>query len=67
MRLPLAALGMIGDRWHADIALGQASSLPSVLVHHGETRPEDLGGSHFKPTTVFDPLGAAADRPASIG
>ena len=35
MRLPLAAPGMIGDRRYADIALGQASTLPTVRVLSG--------------------------------
>ncbi|MCU0485550.1 MAG: HAD-IIA family hydrolase [Anaerolineales bacterium] len=61
MGLPVTALGMVGDRLYTDIALGQASGIPAVLVLSGETRPEDLPGSKFTPDYIFAHLGEAAD------
>ncbi len=61
MNLSLDALGMIGDRLYTDIALGQTSGITTVLVLSGETRAEDLADSPFKPTYIFDHLGAVAD------
>jgi ribonucleotide monophosphatase NagD (HAD superfamily) len=59
--LPLNALGMIGDRLYTDIALGQTSGITTVLVLSGETRAEDLADSPYKPTYLFDHLGAVAN------
>jgi HAD superfamily hydrolase (TIGR01450 family) len=61
VNLPLSALGMIGDRLYTDIALGQTSGITTVLVLSGETQLDDLAESPFKPTYVFDHLGAVAD------
>ncbi len=61
VNVPLSALGMIGDRLYTDIALGQTSGITTVLVLSGETQLDDLAESPFKPTYVFDHLGAVAD------
>lgn len=54
-------LAMVGDRLYTDIALGQTSGITTCLVMSGETRPEDLAGSPFQPSYVFNNLGAIAD------
>jgi HAD superfamily hydrolase (TIGR01450 family) len=59
--LPVEALGMVGDRLYTDIALGQASGIPTALVLSGETKLEDLEGSPFRPDEVFANLGALGD------
>ena len=61
MGLPIAQLGMIGDRLYADIALGKSSGITTVLVLSGETKIEDVEGSPFKPDDIFQNLGAVAD------
>jgi HAD superfamily hydrolase (TIGR01450 family) len=61
LKLPLDALGMIGDRLYTDIALGQTAGITTVLVLSGETRAEDVAASPFQPTYTFAHLGAAAD------
>lgn len=60
--LPVAELGMIGDRLYTDIALGATAGIPTVLVLSGETRPEDLPGSPYQPTYIFQNLGEVADH-----
>lgn len=61
VNLPIEALGMIGDRLYTDIALGQTSGITTVLVLSGETQLDHLADSPFKPTYIFDHLGAVAD------
>jgi HAD superfamily hydrolase (TIGR01450 family) len=56
--LPGSAIAMVGDRLYTDIALGKSAGITSVLVLSGETHPEDLPGSPFKPDYTFDHLGA---------
>ena len=65
--LPLDSLAMVGDRLYTDIALGQSAGIPAVLVWTGETRPDDLAGSAFKPDYVFDHLGGVAAWLEKIG
>jgi HAD superfamily hydrolase (TIGR01457 family) len=67
MGLPVEALAMIGDRLYTDIALGQTSGIPTVLVLSGETHRADLAGSPFKPDYVFDDLAAVAEWLAAHG
>ena len=52
---------MIGDRLYTDIALGQSSGIATVLVLSGETKPEDVKTSPFKPDYTFDNLAGVAD------
>ena len=54
-------MAMIGDRLYTDIALGQASGIATVLVLSGETKPEDLKDSPFKPDYTFQNLAGVAD------
>jgi 4-nitrophenyl phosphatase len=61
MGLPTQTLAMIGDRLYTDIALGQTSGIPTVLVLSGETRRADLADSPFKPDYVFDDLAAVSE------
>jgi len=58
--LPVEALGMIGDRLYTDIALGQTAGIATILVLSGEAREDDLAGSAFQPSAVFDDLEAVA-------
>jgi len=60
MNLPVESLAMIGDRLYTDIALGQTSGITTVLVLSGETHPEDLDSSPFKPDYIFSNLGEVA-------
>lgn len=64
--LPLAQLGMIGDRLYTDIALGAASGILSLLVLSGESRAEDVAQSPHQPDFVFPHLGAVADYLESL-
>jgi HAD superfamily hydrolase (TIGR01450 family) len=64
--LPLAQLGMIGDRLYTDIALGAAAGIPSILVLSGESRAEDVPQSRHQPDYVFPHLGALADYLESL-
>jgi 4-nitrophenyl phosphatase len=59
--LERGSVAMIGDRLYTDIAMGQAAGIFSILVLSGETRPEDLAGSPFKPDLVAENLGTVAD------
>jgi HAD superfamily hydrolase (TIGR01457 family) len=54
-------MSMVGDRLYTDIALGQTSGITTCLVLSGETHPEDLHDSPYKPTYTFENLGAIAD------
>jgi 4-nitrophenyl phosphatase len=55
LALPVESLCMVGDRLYTDIALGK-TGLATVLVLSGETRPEDIPGSHFQPDFVMQNL-----------
>jgi HAD superfamily hydrolase (TIGR01457 family) len=59
--VPLDSMCMIGDRLYTDIALGATAGIPTVLVLSGETREEDVSGSSYQPTYIFEHLGAVAD------
>jgi HAD superfamily hydrolase (TIGR01457 family) len=61
LNLTISQLAMVGDRLYTDIALGQTSSITTVLVLSGETRLSDLDQSPYKPTCVFNDLGEVAD------
>jgi HAD superfamily hydrolase (TIGR01457 family) len=53
-------IAIVGDRLYTDIAMGQEAGLSSILVLSGETRPEDLNESQFRPDYVFASLGDLA-------
>ena len=53
--LPADAIAMVGDRLYTDIALG-THGLTTVLVLSGESSPEDLAKSEFKPDYVMQDL-----------
>jgi ribonucleotide monophosphatase NagD (HAD superfamily) len=55
--IPVQGMCMVGDRLYTDIALGQ-TGLATVLVMSGETRPEDLPDSPFKPDLIMRDLAA---------
>ena len=59
--LRISEMAMVGDRLYTDIALGQTSGITTCLVMSGETRPEDLAVSPFRPTYTFDNLASIAD------
>jgi HAD superfamily hydrolase (TIGR01457 family) len=59
--IPVSAMCMIGDRLYTDIALGAAAHIPTILVLSGETRAEDVAGSPYQPTYIFQDIGAVAD------
>jgi 4-nitrophenyl phosphatase len=61
MGLHVDQMAMIGDRLYTDIALGQSSGIATVLVLSGETKPEDVKTSPFKPDYTFDNLAGVAD------
>jgi HAD superfamily hydrolase (TIGR01450 family) len=50
---------MVGDRLYTDIAMGQ-HGLRTALVLCGETRPEDLAESPYKPDLVVSGIGELA-------
>ncbi len=47
---------MVGDRLYTDIAMGSISGITTVLVLSGETTPEDLKNSPYKPDYIFPSL-----------
>jgi HAD superfamily hydrolase (TIGR01457 family) len=59
--LKIKEMAMVGDRLYTDIALGQTSGITTCLVLSGETHPEDLIDSPYRPTYTFENLGALAD------
>jgi HAD superfamily hydrolase (TIGR01457 family) len=59
--VPLDYMCMIGDRLYTDIALGATAGIPTILVLSGETREEDVSGSPYQPSYIFEHLGAVAD------
>jgi ribonucleotide monophosphatase NagD (HAD superfamily) len=52
---------MIGDRLYTDIALGATAGIPTILVLSGETKADEVEGSPYQPTYIFQNLGAVAD------
>jgi HAD superfamily hydrolase (TIGR01450 family) len=63
--LPVEAMCMVGDRLYTDIALG-AAGMTTVLVLSGETRPEDLSGSQYRPDFVMKNLSELAATLGSL-
>ena len=59
--IPVSNMCMIGDRLYTDIALGQVAGIPTILVLSGETQAEEVAGSPFQPTFIFQNLGVVAD------
>lgn len=59
--IPVSAMCMIGDRLYTDIALGAAAGIPTILVLSGETRADEVEGSPYQPTYVFQDIQAVAD------
>ena len=57
---PVGAHCMVGDRLYTDIALGQWG-ITTALVLSGETKPEDLAGSTFKPDFVVQDIAEMAE------
>lgn len=60
--IPVSAMCMIGDRLYTDIALGTTAEIPTILVLSGETRAEELAGSPFQPTYVFQNIQAVFEH-----
>jgi len=61
MGIPVSAMCMIGDRLYTDIALGATAGIPTILVFSGETQAEELEGSPYEPTYIFQNIRAIAD------
>ncbi len=59
--IPVSAMCMVGDRLYTDIALGATADIPTILVLSGETRAEELAGSPFQPTFVFQNIQAITE------
>jgi 4-nitrophenyl phosphatase/NagD protein len=59
--LTIAEMAMVGDRLYTDIALGETSGITTCLVLSGETKPEEVASSPFRPTYTFANLGKIAD------
>jgi 4-nitrophenyl phosphatase len=60
--MPVSAMCMIGDRLYTDIALGATAGIPTILVLSGETRQEDIPMSLYRPSYIFQNLGAVANH-----
>ena len=60
--IPLSAMCMIGDRLYTDIALGETAGIPTILVLSGETQAQEVAGSQFKPTYIFQDIQAVVDH-----
>lgn len=54
-------LVMVGDRLYTDIALGAKAGVKTVLVLSGETTPDLLEASSFKPDLVVDRVACLAE------
>jgi len=65
--VPVSAMCMIGDRLYTDIALGEATGIPTILVLSGETQADEVPLSPYRPSYIFQNLGAVADYLSSIG
>lgn len=63
---PVEAMCMIGDRLYTDIALGQAAGIPTILVLSGETQADEVAGSPYQPSYIFQNLEAVADHLMAI-
>jgi HAD superfamily hydrolase (TIGR01457 family) len=50
-------IAMVGDRLYTDIALGQEAGITTILVLSGETQPDDLRDSSYRPDLVATNLG----------
>ena len=59
--IPVSAMCMIGDRLYTDIALGATAGIPTILVLSGETRADEVAGSPYQPTYIFQTIQAVAD------
>lgn len=59
--IPTAEMCMIGDRLYTDIALGSTAGIPTILVLSGETRADEVPGSPYQPTYIFQNIQAVAD------
>jgi 4-nitrophenyl phosphatase/NagD protein len=59
--IPAADMCMIGDRLYTDIALGSTAGIPTILVLSGETRADEVPGSPYQPTYIFQNIQAVAD------
>lgn len=59
--IPVSAMCMIGDRLYTDIALGSTAEIPTILVLSGETREDEVPGSPYQPTYIFQNIQAVAD------
>lgn len=59
--IPVSAMCMIGDRLYTDIALGAAANIPTILVLSGETRAEEVAGSSYQPTFIFQDIKAVTE------
>jgi 4-nitrophenyl phosphatase/NagD protein len=59
--LPIEQLAMVGDRLYTDIACGTTTGITTILVLSGETKREDLEGSPFQPSLIFENLGELAE------
>jgi 4-nitrophenyl phosphatase len=64
--IPVSAMCMIGDRLYTDIALGATAGIPTILVLSGETQADEVTISPFKPSYIFQNLGAIAEYLNSI-
>jgi len=62
MGIAISAMCMIGDRLYTDIALGATAGIPTILVLSGETQAEELAGSPYQPTYIFQNIQAVADH-----
>jgi len=51
-QMPASEMAMVGDRLYTDIALGLVG-ITTILVLSGETRPEDIPTSEFRPDYVM--------------
>lgn len=48
---------LVGDRLYTDILCGHNAGIDTILVLSGETKREDLKGSHHQPTVVMEGVG----------
>lgn len=62
MGMPVSAMCMIGDRLYTDIALGGSAGIPTILVLSGETQADEVARSPYRPSFIFENLGAVADH-----
>lgn len=60
--IPVSQMCMIGDRLYTDIALGETTGIPTILVLSGETKIEEVATSPYQPSYIFNNLEAVADH-----